>query len=103
MKRPPEMSSTEAAAIAIVGAVRTKTLVMLVPSRIREVRAAAAARIANWSPPCPSATQAELVAEAFGEHDAIDDLGRAGPAGKRDAEPFHTCLPLLRHELPVRD
>ena len=35
----------------------------------------------------------QLVAEALGEHDAVDDLGRAGPAGKRDTEPFHTCLP----------
>ena len=69
---------------------------MLVPSRIREVRDAAAARIANWSPPCPSATQAEFVAETLGQHDAIDDLGRAGAAGKRNAEPFHACLPLLR-------
>jgi hypothetical protein len=59
MNRPPETSSTVAAAIAIVGAVRTKTLVMLVPSRMRDVRTAAAARVANWSPPCPSATHAD--------------------------------------------
>jgi hypothetical protein len=37
--------------MAIVGAVRTNTLLMLVPSRMREVRIAQAARIANWSPP----------------------------------------------------
>jgi hypothetical protein len=59
IKRPPEMSSTAAAAIAMVGAVRTKTLVMPVPSGMREVCAAAAERIANWSPPCPSATHAD--------------------------------------------
>ena len=59
MKRPPEIASTVAAAMAIVGAVRTKTLVMLVPSWILEVWAAQAANIANWSPPCPSATQAD--------------------------------------------
>jgi hypothetical protein len=35
MNRPPDMSATVAAAIAIVGAVRTKTLV---PSRMRDVR-----------------------------------------------------------------
>ena len=51
MKRPPDRSATVEAAIAIVGAVRTKTLLMLVPSRMREVRIAQAARIANWSPP----------------------------------------------------
>jgi hypothetical protein len=59
MNRPPDMSATVEAAIAIVGAVRTKTLLMLVPRRMREVRIAHAARIANWSPPCPSATQAD--------------------------------------------
>jgi hypothetical protein len=37
MKRPPEIASTVIAAIAIVGTVRTKTLVMLVPSRIFDV------------------------------------------------------------------
>ena len=59
MNRPPESSSTAAAAIAIVGAVRTNTLVMAVPRRTRLVRRAQAARMANWSPPCPSATQTE--------------------------------------------
>ena len=39
------------AAMAIVGAVRTNTLLMLVPSLMRDVRMAQAARIANWSPP----------------------------------------------------
>jgi hypothetical protein len=38
MNRPPDMSATVEAAIAIVGAVRTKTLLMLVPSRMRDVR-----------------------------------------------------------------
>jgi hypothetical protein len=56
--RPPDKSATEEAAIAIVGAVRTKTLLILVPSRMREVRIAQAARIANWSPPWPSAIHA---------------------------------------------
>ena len=51
MNRPPDMSATVEAAIAIVGAVRTKTLLILVPSWMREVRMAQAARIANWSPP----------------------------------------------------
>src|SRR5436853_4686276 len=59
MKRPEERWSTVAAAIAIVGIVRTKTLVMLVPRRIREVWVAQAAKTANWSPPCPSATHAD--------------------------------------------
>ena len=59
MKRPPEIASTVAAAIAIVGTVRTKTLVILVQSWIFEVCAAQAANTANWSPPCPSATQAD--------------------------------------------
>jgi len=49
--RPAEIASTVAAAIAIVGTVRTKTLVMLVPSRIFEVCAAQADNTANWSPP----------------------------------------------------
>ena len=57
--RPPESSSTVAAAIAMVGAVRTNTLLMAVPSRMRLVRSAQAARIANWSPPCPSATHTD--------------------------------------------
>ncbi len=37
MKRPPEKWSTQAAAIAMVGALRTKTLLMLVPRRMRLV------------------------------------------------------------------
>src|SRR6516162_8606768 len=37
MKRPRDKSSTVRAAIAMVGTVRTKTLVMLVPRRMREV------------------------------------------------------------------
>ena len=59
MKRPLDSASTVAAAIAMVGAVRTKTLVMLVPSRMREVCTAQADSIANWSPPWPSAIQAD--------------------------------------------
>ena len=59
MKRPSERSSTVAAAMAMVGALRTKTLLMLVPSRMRDVAMAQAARMANWSPPCPSAIQAD--------------------------------------------
>ena len=47
MNRPPDRSSTVAAAIAIVGAVRTKTLVIPVPSPIREVSLAQAASTAN--------------------------------------------------------
>jgi hypothetical protein len=46
MKRPPARSAIVEAAMAI-GAVRSKTLLMLVPSRMREVRVAQAARIAN--------------------------------------------------------
>lgn len=45
--------------MVIAGAVRTKTLLMLVASRKREVRTAQAARMANWSPPRPSASQAD--------------------------------------------
>ena len=45
--RPPERSSTVAADIAMVGAVRTNTLLMAVPRRMRRVRSAQAARIAN--------------------------------------------------------
>ena len=93
MNRPPDMSATVEAAIAIVGAVRTKTLLMLVPSRMREVRIAQAARIANWSPPWPSATQAELVAKALGQHDEVDDLGRVGAARNGDADPAHGPAP----------
>src|SRR6266404_2942264 len=59
MKRPAERWSSVAAAIAMVGIVRTKTLVMLVPRRIRDVWVAQAANTANWSPPCPSATHAD--------------------------------------------
>src|SRR5262245_32804120 len=44
--------------MAIVGALRTKMLEMLVPSRIAEVAVAQAASTANWSPPWPSATHA---------------------------------------------
>ena len=43
MKRPPDRSSTVVAAIAMVGAERTKTLLIAVPSRMRLVRVAAAA------------------------------------------------------------
>ena len=59
MKRPPERSSTVAAAMAMVGALRTKTLLMLVPRWMRCVATAQAARMANWSPPWPSATHAD--------------------------------------------
>src|SRR5690242_12172170 len=38
MNRPPDMPATVEAAIAIVGAVRTKMLLVLVPSRMRDVR-----------------------------------------------------------------
>ena len=44
--------------MAMVGALRTKMLEMLVPRRMREVWTAQAASTANWSPPCPSVTQA---------------------------------------------
>jgi hypothetical protein len=47
MKRPPDRAAMVEAAIAIVGAVRTNTLLMLVPSLMREVRIAQAARTAN--------------------------------------------------------
>ena len=43
----------------MVGALRTYTLLMLVPNLIREVSRAQAVRIENWSPPCPSATHAD--------------------------------------------
>jgi len=46
-KRPPDKSSTVKAAIAMVGAVRTKTLVMLVPNKMRDVCTAQAASTAN--------------------------------------------------------
>jgi hypothetical protein len=46
MKRPDDKSATVAAAIAIVGVLRTNTLLMLVPSRMLEVWVAQAARIA---------------------------------------------------------
>ena len=58
MKRPPERWSIVAAAMAMVGALRTKMLEMLVPRRMREVWTAQAASTANWSPPWPSVTQA---------------------------------------------
>ena len=58
-RRPPERWSTVAAAIAIVVALRTNTLEMAVPSRMRWVAAAQAPSIANWSPECPSATHAD--------------------------------------------
>ena len=45
--------------MAMVGAVRANTLLMLVPSRILLVRMAMAVRMANWSPACPSATHAD--------------------------------------------
>jgi hypothetical protein len=45
--------------MAMVGTLRTNTLLMLVPSRMRVVAVAQAARMANWSPPWPSATQAD--------------------------------------------
>lgn len=47
INRPPVKSSSVAAAMAIVGAVRTKTLVMLVPRKMREVWLAAAASTTN--------------------------------------------------------
>src|SRR5262245_2081777 len=59
MNRPPERWSTVAAAIAMVDALRTNTLLMLVPRRMRVVRAAQAPRIANWSPAWPSAIHAD--------------------------------------------
>src|SRR3954452_668111 len=43
-----------------------------------------------------------LVAEALGEHDAVDNVGRACPAGKRDTEPFRTYLPGSPSTLQLR-
>jgi hypothetical protein len=43
----------------MVGALRTNTREMLVPSLMRRVATAQAPGIANWSPPCPSATHAD--------------------------------------------
>jgi len=48
-----------AAAIAMVGIERTKTLDIAVPSRIVDVCVAQAVNTENWSPPWPSATQAD--------------------------------------------
>jgi hypothetical protein len=45
--------------MAIVGALRTKTLLMLVPKPILLVASAQAVSTENWSPPCPSAIQAD--------------------------------------------
>jgi hypothetical protein len=59
IKRPLEKWSTQAAAMAMVGALRTKMLVMLVPRRIFRVTRAQAVRRVNWSPPWPSETQAD--------------------------------------------
>jgi hypothetical protein len=59
MNRPADSWSTVAAAMPMVGALRTNTLEMLVPRRMRRVTAAQAPRMANWSPPWPSATHAD--------------------------------------------
>jgi hypothetical protein len=88
------MSATVEAAIAIVGAVRTKTLLMLVPRRMREVRVAHAARIANWSA-VPFGDPGRLVAEALGQVDEVDDLSRVEPARNGDADPAHPVPPVM--------
>src|SRR6266403_1273798 len=95
MKRPFDSESSVAAAIAIVGAVRTKTLLIPVPSRIREVCTAQAASTANWSPAMPLGDPGRVVAERLGELYQFDDLGRVGTAGYRDADPVHPT-PALR-------
>ena len=56
---PAERWSSVAAAMAMVGAVLTNTLLMLVPRRMRVVTAAAAPSTANWSPAWPSAIHAD--------------------------------------------
>ena len=43
----------------MMGALRTKTLVMQVPSWMRSVARAQAVRTENWSPQRPSAIQAD--------------------------------------------
>ena len=45
--------------MAMVGALRTKTLMMDVPSFILSVARAQAVRVVNWSPPWPSESQKE--------------------------------------------
>ena len=59
MNLPWEKWSRQAAAMAIVGALRTKTLTMEVPSFILSVARAQAVRVVNWSPPWPSESQKE--------------------------------------------
>ena len=59
MNLPWEKWSRQAAAMAIVGALRTKTLTMDVPSLILSVARAQAVRVVNWSPPWPSESQNE--------------------------------------------
>ena len=54
-----EKWSRQAAAMAMVGALRTKTLTMDVPSLILSVARAQAVRVVNWSPPWPSESQKE--------------------------------------------
>ena len=43
----------------MVGALRTKTLLIAVPSRIVFVDNAQAVSMENWSPPCPSVIHAD--------------------------------------------
>ena len=63
--------------MAIVGAVRTNTLLMLVPSRMREVRIAQAAR-SELITAMPLGDPGRLISEVLGENDKVNHLRRVG-------------------------
>ena len=57
--RPPEKTSTVAAAMPSSGTLRVKTLAMFVPNLMVEVFSAQAVSSENWSPWRPSLAQTE--------------------------------------------
>ena len=65
-----------AAAMAMVGALRTKMLEMLVPSRMREVCDGAGGEHGELVPAMALGDPGAVVPEILGELHALDDLGR---------------------------
>jgi hypothetical protein len=74
--------------MAMVGAERTKTLVMLVPKRMRVRLRRASGKHGELVPAMPFGDPRRLITEAFGKLHTLYDLGRGGAARECNARFF---------------
>ena len=78
----------------ISGALRTKTLEMLVPSLMRLLASAQAVRMENWSPWRPLAGPDRMVAQLVGKPGDLRKIGDWQTAGQPETNVFHERRPL---------